>query len=80
MKGETLKTEAETTETLNSFFQNIVKSPSISGYCEFDSVTENIADPTLKAIFKYKGHPSILAIWNNCEKETFRFSEVNLNT
>ena len=27
-----------------------------------DSVKENIADPTLKAIFKYNGHSSLLAI------------------
>ena len=51
----------------------------ISRYREFDSVTENITDPTLKAIFKYKDHPSILAIQSNCEKETFRFSEVNID-
>ena len=52
---------------------------NISRYSEFDPVTENIADPTLKAIFKYKeDQQSILAIRNNCEKETFRFSEVNI--
>ena len=47
-------------------------------YSKFDPVTENIVDPTLKTIFKYKYHPSILAIQSNCEKETFRFSEVNI--
>ena len=47
-------------------------------YSEFDPVTENIADQTLKAIFKYKDYPSILAIQNNCEKKIFRFSEVNI--
>ena len=36
-----------------------------------------MVDPTLKAIFKYKDHPSILAIQSNCEKETFPFSGVN---
>ena len=77
-KGEILKTESETAETLNSFFSNIVKNLNISRYSEFNPVTENIADPTLKAIFKYKDHPSILAIQSNCEKETFRFSEVNI--
>ena len=50
---------------------------NISRYSEFDSITENITDPTLKAIFKYKDHPSILAIQSNCEKETFWFSETN---
>ena len=77
-KCEILKTESETAETLNSFFSNIVKDLNISRYSEFDPVTENIADPTLKTIFKYKDHPSILAIQSNCEKETFRFSEFNI--
>ena len=77
VKGEILKIKSETTEILNSSFSNIVKNLNISRYSEFDSVTENIAGPTDKAIFKYKNHPSILAIQNNCEKETFRFSEVN---
>ena len=57
-KDEILKTKSETAETLNSFFSNIVKNLNILRYKEFDSVTENIADPTLK----YKDHPSILGI------------------
>ena len=79
-KDEILKTESETAETLNSFFSNIVKNLNISRYNEFNPVTENIADPTVKAIFKYKDHayPSILAIQSNFEKETFRFSGVNI--
>ena len=77
-KSKIVKTESETAESLNSFFSNIVKNLNISRYSEFDPVTENIADPTLKAIFKYKDHPSILAIQSHCEKETFRFSEVNI--
>ena len=74
-KGKILKTESETAESLNSFFSNIVKNLNISRYSEFDPVTENT---TLKAIFKYKDHPSTLAIQSHCEKETFRFSEVNI--
>ena len=61
-KDKILKTESETAESLNSFFSNIVKNLNISRYREFDLATENIADPTLKAIFKYKDHPRILAI------------------
>ena len=51
---------------------------NISRYSESDSVTENITDPTLKAIFKFKDQPSMLAIQSNCKNETFRFSEVNI--
>ena len=78
-KGEILKTDSETAKTLNSFFSNIVKNLNIWRYSECHPVTENIADPTLKAIFKFKDHPSALAIQSNCEKETFCFSEVNIN-
>ena len=77
-KGKILKTRSETAESLNSFFSNIVKNLNISRYSEFDPAPENIADPTLEAIFKYKDHPSILAIQSHCEKGTFRFSEVNI--
>ena len=76
--SEIVKTESKTAETLNSFFSNIVKNLNISRNSVFDSVTENIAYPTLKAIFKYKDRPSMLAIKSNCEKETFRFSEVTI--
>ena len=76
-KSEILKNESETAESLNSFFSNIVKNLNISRHNEFNPFTENIADPTLKVIFKYKDHPSMLAIQSICEKETFRLSEVN---
>ena len=56
-KGKILKTESETAESLNSFFSNIVNDLNISRYSEFDPVTENIADPTFTAIFKYKRPP-----------------------
>ena len=72
---EILKTESETAESLNSFFSNVVKNLNISRYSEFDPVTKNIANSTLKTIFKYKDHPIILAIQSNCEKETFGVSE-----
>ena len=47
-------------------------------YSEFDPVTENIADATLNAIFKYKDHSSILAVQSNSEKETSRLLEVKI--
>ena len=51
-KDEILKTESETAEILHSFFSNIIKNLTILRYSEFDCATENIADPTLKAIFQ----------------------------
>ena len=50
-KGEILKTESETAETLSSFFSNILKNLNIVRYSHFDSVAENITDTILKAIF-----------------------------
>ena len=74
-KGEILKTESETAETLNDFFSNIAKDLNISRYSELDSVAENIIEPILRAIFKYKDHPSILAIQSQYEAKTFRFTK-----
>ena len=36
-------------------------------YLILDSVINNVKDPTLRTILKYKDHPSILAIQNNCK-------------
>ena len=72
-KEEILKTASETAETLNSFFLNTVKNLNILRYSEFDSVTKNVADLTLKATFKYIYHPSILAKQSNCKKRNISF-------
>ena len=47
---------------LNNFFANAVKSLNIPNYEICDSLAENIDDPFLKAIAKWRNHPSILAI------------------
>ena len=40
---------------------------------------KNVKDPVLRAILKYKDHPSILAIQNNCKSQIkFTFEEVDL--
>ena len=61
-KGESVKTELETAEVLNKFFPNIVNNLEISKYSKDKSFIDNIEDQTLKAILKYKNHPSIIAI------------------
>ena len=60
-KGEILKADLEIAETLNTFFENIVKNLAINEYSNFDHVINNDKDSTLRAILKYKDHPSILA-------------------
>ena len=41
---------------------NAVKNLNIQNYENCDSLAESIDDPTLKAIAKWRNHPSILAI------------------
>ena len=50
------------TKVLNVFFSNIIKTLNVPKN-HTDSITEDIRDPTLKAMLKYRKHPpSILAI------------------
>ena len=60
--SEYVKTEMKIAEVFNSFFSNIVKNIKIPQYSNFDPITQNIEDPTLKAILKYKNHSSVLTI------------------
>ena len=78
-KGEILQTDLETTEVLNTFFGNVVKNLEINQYPNFDPVINNVKDPTLRAILKYKDHPSILAIQNICKNQIkFASEEMDL--
>ena len=51
--------DKEIAKVLNDFFSNIIKTLNIPKKDHTDSIVEN---PTLKAILKYRKHPSILAI------------------
>ena len=55
-----------------------MKNLNISKYSDFDPIIENFKDPTLKAILKYKKHPSILAIRTKCNRNgIFSFRKVS---
>ena len=76
-KGELVKTELETAEVLNKFFSNIVNNLEISKYSKYESFIDNIEDQTLRAILKYKNHPSIIAIQNKFKVgDVFYFREL----
>ena len=60
--GEIISNDKEVAEVLNTFFSNIVSNLNIPEYPVNDPFIDNINDPILKAIFKYKNHPSIKAI------------------
>ena len=59
---EIIKTEKGTAEVLNVFFSNIVQNLHIQQYNEDDPICENINEPVLKAIVRYRNHPSIVTI------------------
>ena len=61
--------------------QLIVGSLNIPEYVTNDPVSDNISDPIIKVIVKYRKHPSILTIGEGCKERkkkhaAFLFSEV----
>ena len=76
--NELVKTDLETAEVLNNFFFNIVQNLDISRYSNGEPLVSNTNDATLKAILKYRNHPSIIAIQNKCKDNgNFNFIEVD---
>ena len=65
-KTEILKSDKETAKVLNNFFSNIIQNLNIPQYRDQDPISNSISDPVLKAIVKYRVHPSIIAIKTNC--------------
>ena len=53
--------DKEMAKVLNDFFSNIMKTLNIPQKNHTDSIIDNVRDPTLKAILKYRKHRSILA-------------------
>ena len=76
--NELIKSDSKTAETLNNFFSNIVQNLNIARYTSEEPFIENIQDPTLEAILKYRNHPSIIAIRDKYKiSECFKFTEVD---
>ena len=68
----------ETANILNTFFSNVVQNLDISRFPDSDPLIQNIKDPTLKAILKYRKYPSIVAIERRYRDiSSFIFVEVN---
>ena len=77
MEDETITTQDEQNEDLlNIFFSNAVKNLKIPRFSNTNPLAERLYNPTLKAILKYKNHPSIVAIRNANNNSLFRFNEV----
>ena len=79
MEDETVTTQDEqNAELSNLFFSNTVKNLKIPRFSNTNPLAERLSDPTLKAILKYKNHPSIVAIRNANNNSHFHFNEVSV--
>ena len=71
-----VRSDKGTAKVLNEFFSNVTNI-NIPQFHQIDWTSENISDPVIKAIVKYRAHPSIIAIKENCSsKSNFNFSFV----
>ena len=76
-KGDdTITDNAKVADIFNDFFSNVVKNLKITINENIISDTNGIDDPVLKAIEKYKKHPSILAIKKISKNNIFSFQKV----
>ena len=64
-------------ELLNEFFSSATSNLNIPEYSGINILAERISHTTLKAIRKYKNHPSIVAINNLKKNFNFYFSVVS---
>ena len=72
-----VENDKKSATVLNNFFSNIIKSLGIPQYKDAERVGQNISDPVLKVIIKYRSHPSIKAIKEQCNTNLyFSFSQI----
>ena len=72
-----VENDKKSATVLNNFFSNIIKSLGIPQYKDAEPVGQNISGPVLKAIIKYRSHPSIKAIKEQCNTNLyFSFSQI----
>ena len=68
--NEIISEDSDVAQTLNSFFSNIVTNLKIPAYADSNSNLENVSDPIIKLILKYRDHPSILTIGEVCKEKS----------
>ena len=79
VEDKTVTTQDEkNAELLNLFFSSAVKNLKIPEFSDTNPLAERLSDPVLKAILKYKNHPSIAAIRNTNNNSHFHFNEVSV--
>ena len=65
---------------MSTFFSNIASNFNSAEYSNCEPLVNNISDPILKSIIKYRNHPSIFTIGEICKKHPrlpFSFSKIN---
>ena len=67
---EIIKTGKGTAKVLNVLFSNIVQNLDTQQYNVNDPICENTNDPFLKAIVRYRAHPSIVTIKKFCNSKS----------
>ena len=74
-KASSKSSKEEVANYLNIFFSNVVKNPEIPEYLVKESFHQNTECPTLKAVLKYRKHPSIISISHSFHQaSSFNFS------
>ena len=72
-----LENDKRTATVFNNFFSNIITNLDIPQYIEEEPISQNIDDPLMKALVKYRNHPRIVAIKGKCDSGlSFSFSQV----
>ena len=74
---ELINSKSKIAEVLNEFFSNTVKNIKITEHENLNRNFEKVKYPVLKAILKYKNHPSITAIKEKSKNSKFTFHEVD---
>ena len=72
-EDEIFESDINTAQILNTVFSNIVSNLKIAEYANCDSISDNINDPVIKSIVKYRNHPSILKIGEVCNRKKCSF-------
>ena len=71
---EIIKNDQKNAKVWKNFFSDIIKNLDIPQYNQADLVFHSIKDPVIKAIFKYRNHPTVIALKEECTNLKFSFS------
>ena len=73
VEGEEIA-KTDQAKVLNNFSSNTIKNLENPQYNQADTVCQNIKDPVIKTIIKYRNPPRVIAIKERCTNSRFSFS------